>query len=67
MSDYAIGKRRIDNTIRKAKRYRDKHGYRENLGYDTQPEIEDHLSRLDITYSEHAQLIKYFFTQCDSV
>ena len=59
--------RKIDRFINKAKKERDKKGYRENLGYDSQRELEDYLNILDLSYGEKARLITLFYRRCEEI
>jgi hypothetical protein len=57
----------IDKYISKAKKERDTKGYRENLGYDKYNEVKEKIEKLDLSYSETADLMNYFTIQCDSI
>ena len=48
-------------------RYRDKHGYRENLGFDKQPNMESYISKLELTYQEECKLNDYFYMRMESI
>lgn len=61
------GKKIVDRFINKAKAYRDKKGYRENLGYDSQPKVEDAICKLDLTYTEKCKIMDYFESECDKI
>jgi len=65
--DKTKGLRKIDRLINKAKRERDKKGYRENLGYDSQRELEDYLSTLNLSYGEKTRLIALFYDRCEGI
>lgn len=53
--------------VKKAEKERDTKGYRENLGYDQARKLDAYLGKLDLTYSEEAQITKVFFKQCDNI
>jgi len=59
--------KKINTLINKAKRERDSKGYRENLGYDSQRELEDYMSGLNLSYQEEAELIKIFYQHYDEI
>ena len=64
---YTKALKKINALINKAKRERDSKGYRENLGYDNQGELEDYMSKLNLSYQEEAELIKIFYRHCDEI
>jgi len=51
---------------KKAKKERDEKGYRENLCYDSQIELEEFIGNLDLTYQEKANIIYAFFSHCEN-
>ena len=57
----------VDNLYKKAIKIRDTKGHRENLGYDQQPKLEDFMSKLEMPYSDKADVITYFYSKMDSV
>lgn len=59
--------KKINTLINKAKRERDSKGYRENLGYDSQRELEDYMSGLNLSYQEETELMKTFYQHCDEI
>ena len=61
------GKTKADFLVAQAKRERDKRGYRENLGYDAIHKLEDYLETLHLSYSGKAEVIRYFYSQCDTI
>ena len=65
--NYTKALKKINTLINKAKRERDSKGYRENLGYDSQRELEDYMSGLNLSYQEEAELIKIFYQHCDEI
>jgi len=65
--DYTKALKKINALINKAKRERDSKGYRENLGYDSQGELEDYMDGLNLSYQEKAELIKIFYQHCDEI
>jgi len=67
MSDYIRGIRKADALIKKAKLYRDKSGYRENLGYDSRPNLTDYLSKLKLSYTDECRVLSHFDDACDGI
>ena len=65
--DYIKALKKIDRLINRAKKERDSKGYRENLGYDSQGELENFMNTLKLSYGEKAQLIKLFYEYCDEI
>ena len=65
--DYTKALKKINTLINKAKRERDSKGYRENLGYDSQPELEDYMSKLNLSYQDEAKLIEMFYQYCSEI
>ncbi len=65
--DYRTVLRKINTLINKAKGEKNNKGYRENLGYDSQLELENYMSTLDLSYQEKAKLIKMFYEYCDEL
>jgi hypothetical protein len=57
----------VDRAYQAAINYRDKHGYRENLGYDQQNNLEDFMYELDIHISDAGEVINYFYLKMDQV
>ena len=55
----------VDKHIRKAERFRDRHGYCENLGYDSAYQVEAEIEDLKLSYSERAEIMNYFYRECD--
>jgi len=67
-NDYHKAIKHADKLIAKAKRERDARGYRENLGYDSQRNLEAFMSKNhDMTYGEKCHIITYFNRQCDAI
>ncbi len=56
-----------DQLIKKAEQERDKKGYRENLGYDSERKLKDFISKLDLTYSDKSKVLDYFIGKCDKI
>lgn len=67
INDKTKALRKINTLINRAKRERDKKGYRENLGYDSQGKLEDYLETLDLSYSEKANLSRSFLDKCNQI
>jgi hypothetical protein len=67
MNQYTKAKREIDKIVKKAERYRDRYGYRENLGYDQQPKVSIMLGKLTLTYQEECELLDYFTNRCNHI
>ena len=67
MSGIKKGIKYIDKIYKKSCSYRDKHGYRENLGWDERPSMESYISKLELTYQEECELNRYFIMQMESV
>jgi len=65
--DYARVLKKINTLINKAKGEKNNKGYRENLGYDSQLELENYMSTLNLSNQEKAQLIKAFYEYCDEL
>ena len=65
--DYAKALKKINTLINKAKGEKNKKGYRENLGYGSQLELENYMSTLNLSYQEKAELIKMFYEYCDEL
>ena len=67
MNDYHKGLKKAKSLIVKAEQYRDKHGYRENLGYDSRPKLTSYLGTLDLAYSEQCRILDYFDNGCHGI
>lgn len=67
LSDFQKAERKIKQLIDRAKRERDRKGYRENLGYDSQRKLEEFLQTLNLSYSDEARLIELFYKECDKI
>lgn len=67
MSAINKGIKYIDKIYKKSCSYRDKHGYKENLGWDKQPEMESYISKLELTYQEECKLNDYFIMKIESI
>ena len=63
--DYAKVLKKINTLINKAKGEKNSKGYRENLGYHSQLELENYMKTLNLSYQERAKLIKMFYEYCD--
>jgi len=60
-------KRYIDKLYLKCCNYRDKHGYRENLGYDQKYKFQRYMNKFDLTYQEECELSTYFYNKMESI
>ena len=58
------GMAKADQLIRQAERIRDTQGYRENLGYDQTPRLEEYLYTLTLTYADLCQVLDYYAVKC---
>jgi len=67
MTNFKRAQRKIRAIVNEAIHERDTKGYRENLGYDQQNRLEEYLNGLDLTYPEHAALIREFYKACDQI
>ena len=65
--DLAKARRKAQSLVEAAAHYRDNHGYRENLGFDSQRELEDYMSTLDLSYSEATDVLKEFWADCSAL
>jgi len=66
-TDYKKGIKYADKLIRKAIKERDKKGYRENLGYDSENELKNYLETLNLNYFEECKILDYFERKCDRI
>jgi len=57
----------VDRAILKAKQEKNTKGYRENLGYDQYPKVQEQIDKLDLSYSENSEAMNYFNSQCDLI
>ena len=53
-------KKYIDKLYLKCCNFRDKYGYKENLGYDQKNKFEEYMYKFDLTYQEECELNTYF-------
>ena len=67
MSNISKGMKYIDKIYKKSCSYRDKYGYRENLGFDKKPNVNSYISKLELTYQEECKLNDYFYMQMESI
>lgn len=67
LSDIQKAHRKIEQLIDRAKQERDRKGYRENLGYDSQRKLEDFLETLNLSYPDKARLIELFWKKCNRI
>lgn len=66
-SDYKKGIKKIKSIVKTAIAYRNRRGYKENLGYDQQPKLESYLFSLHLTYAEKCDLITLFYSECRKI
>ena len=66
-AEYLKGKKRVDEIFEEAKKYRNEHGYKENLGYDQQPALNDYLYSLNLTYAQQSEIIDYFYVKMNQI
>jgi len=67
LSDFQKAEKKIKQLIDRAKRERDRKGYRENLGYDSQGKLEDFFGILNFSYADEARLFELFYAECDKI
>jgi len=67
LSDFQKAENKIKQLVDRAKRERDRKGYRENLGYDSQGKLEDFFRTLNLSYSDEARLIELFYSECEKI
>ena len=60
-------KKYIDRLYKKACNYRDKKGYRENLGYDKESQFSSYMCKFNLTYKQECELKDYFYYKMDNV
>ena len=60
-------KKHIDKLYLKCCNFRDKYGYKENLGYDQQSKFERYMWKFDLTYQEECELKTYFYNKMDRI
>lgn len=67
MKDVALKKayKIADKYLRKAEQIREQYGYRENLGYDAAYQVKEEIHVLNLSYSEQAEIMDYFYRECD--
>lgn len=62
------GMRFADKLIAKAKKERDKKGYRENLGYDSFNELSDYLDSVKyLDLHDRWKVESHFYNECDKI
>ena len=65
---YNKAMRKVDSLVTKAIEERLQKGYRENLGYDSQNELENYINFLDsLTYSDKTEIVQAFYSACDKI
>ena len=60
-------KRYIDKLYLKCCNYRNKYGYKENLGYDQENKFEEYISKFNLSYQEECKLKTYFYNKMDRI
>jgi len=60
-------KKYIDKIYEKSCNYRDKYGYKENLGYDKFYKVTDYIGKFNLTYQEECELKTYFYNKMDRI
>ena len=65
--DYMKAIKYANLLVSKATAYRDKHGYRENLGYDSQRKLESMMTCTCLSYSVKHDVMCYFIHECDNI
>jgi len=58
---------KAESLVRKAIAYKEKHGYRENLGYESDHVLDDFMETLDLTYNEKCCIRNYFYNLCGKI
>jgi len=58
---------KANQLLNKARRERDRKGYRENLGYDKCQVLQDYCSEVGLSYSETSHVLAYFEEGCDAL
>jgi len=57
----------VDKIYQAAVNYKNKHGYRENLGYDQQNNLEEFMNEIDLPYGDAAEIIDYFYMKMEQI
>ena len=57
----------IDKIYEKCCNYRDKYGYKENLGYDQKNKVLDYMRKFNLTYQEECEVLRYFDIQIKDI
>lgn len=58
---------KAESLVNKAVAYKETHGYRENLGYDFDKELEEYMDTLSLTYTQRASILQHFYKLCDEI
>lgn len=66
-NDFQKAEKKIKQLVDRAKRERDRKGYRENLGYDSRGKLEEFLHTLNLSYSDEARLFELFYAECEKI
>ncbi len=67
MTNFVKAIRMVEKVIAKERAWKDKHGYRENLGYDKWPKLSDKISLLNLHYTELCKVKEVFYKMCDEI
>tara|TARA_R100001510_G_C7655394_1_gene214530 strand:+ start:288 stop:482 length:195 start_codon:yes stop_codon:yes gene_type:complete len=60
-------KKYINKIYEKSCKYRDKNGYKENLGYDQFYKVTDYMEKFNLTYQQECELKTYFNNKMDTI
>jgi hypothetical protein len=67
MNDFEKGIKKADQLIDKAIKYRDRYGYRENLGFDQDIKLRSFLSKLNLHYQEECEVMDHFYNRAKQI
>lgn len=67
MTNYQKAIREAEKMIKKETNWKNKHGYRENLGYDKWNKLQDIIAPLNLHYTEKCDVKQFFFEECDKI
>ena len=60
-------KKYINKIYEKSCNYRNKYGYKENLGYDQKNKVLDYMEKFNLTYQEQCELKTYFWNKMNRI
>jgi hypothetical protein len=60
-------KKYINKIYKKSCKYKDKYGYKENLGYDKFYIVTNYIDKFNLTYPEECELKTYFYNKMDKI